>query len=70
MRLFVFRPNVYGANTFAVCASSDREARQAVEEHIEKTKGVWKLDEADSDGESIYKLEVYGPGQVAENDNA
>ena len=67
MKLYVWRPDGHGQKTFMVVAASEDEGRQAVTAYIKEN---YDSDYgSDGWGTDYYMLEVFEPGQVAENDN-
>lgn len=66
MKLYVFRPDGHGGETFAVIEESKEKALENIIEHMDKhyictTKELLMSD--------YYTLEVYEQGQVMVNDN-
>lgn len=69
MKLYAFQPDGYGQYSFFVMAENEREARRAVERHIEKTfDSTCNLPYAGF-GTDAYKLTVLNRGEVIANAN-
>ena len=71
MKLYILRPDGHGQFTFMVVAESQEDATAAFTKHIRENytrngKVEYEARGWDSD---YYKIEVYEPGQVAENYN-
>lgn len=66
MKLYVFYPDGHGPVTFMVAASSEAEARAAVEQRLASEPPDWLYG---GTWPESYTLEVYQPGEVAINDN-
>lgn len=73
LELYVFRPNGHGLPTYFTLASDEREAQEAVIKYIKKCIGeefYYGLEEDDlGNFSNYYGLEIYGQGEVGENDN-
>jgi len=75
MKLFAFKPDAYGPQSYFVLAENEEAARQNVKEHYEKEWNTkdhtqWGALDSVDDGEPVYYLQIYELGQVASNDNA
>lgn len=72
MKLYAFYPKGHGSYSFFVQASSEQEAMRMVSEYIKDhhtdEKGWFKY-EAYGWGTEEYIMQVFEPGQVAENPN-
>jgi len=66
LKLYAFQPQGHGELSFFTIASSEDEARAAVDKHIKDTDCAW----TNGWGTDYYKLTVVEVGQVIENDNS
>ena len=71
MKLYVWRPKGHGELTFMVVAETMEDATIAVIRHIQEhyTISAYPIYEAQGFGGGYYQLEIYEPGEVAENNN-
>jgi hypothetical protein len=65
LRLYAFRPRGHGVSTFMVVAESEAAARAAVQAYVQTVS----YPEDYRDMTESHTIEVYGIGEVAENDN-
>ena len=71
MRLYVWRPIGHGQFTFVTVSKSLEDATAAITKHIHENyirNGRVEYEAYGWDSDH-YEIEVYEPGQVAENDN-
>lgn len=67
MKLFVFRPNGHGAETFAVMEDNEDAAKIKVLKAIQEDN--YMCTSVESFLSEDYSTEIYEQGQVAVNDN-